>query len=142
VEAAPPTIPAEISDEETYDSPAVETSKYQVQSDPTIVNAGLTELDDVATAALSNGHGDASAEAAAVGIPQNSGIDEGASNAAAESHWDPSNDLSTSQEWVDVKLPRDTAETGTGITATPAAAVASQSWADDQPDSPTTADVS
>lgn len=142
VEAAPPAIPVEIQEEESYTSPAIETAEYPVQSDPTIANAGLTELDDVATAPLTNGHSDASAETAAVGIPQNSGIDEGASNAAADSHWDPSSDLTASQEWVDVKLPRDLAETDTGITATPAAAVAPQSWADDQPDSPTPADVS
>lgn len=42
--------------------------------------------------------------------------------------------MSISQEWVDVKVPRDPAETETGLEATPAAAANTQSWADDQPD--------
>jgi hypothetical protein len=69
------------------------------------------------------------------GIPQNSGFGDGAANAAAEANWDTQNDLSQSQEWVEV--PRDSTETDTGITATPAAPSNVQSWADDQPDSPT-----
>jgi hypothetical protein len=69
------------------------------------------------------------------GVPQNSGFGDGAANAAAESNWDNSNDLTQSQEWVNVS--RDIAETDTGITATPAAPSNVQSWADDQPDSPT-----
>jgi len=79
---------------------------------------------------LTNGH-DETAEPQ--GIPQNSGFGEGG-NTAAEANWDNNNDLSTSQEWVEV--PRDATETDTGITATPAAPSNVQSWADDQPDSP------
>ncbi|CAG8957501.1 hypothetical protein HYFRA_00011483 [Hymenoscyphus fraxineus] len=112
------------------ETPAVETSEYPVQSDPTIANAGLTELD--APSATANGHSEISSEVQ--GIPQNSGFG-GEGNAAANEKWDTANDLSTSQEWVNV--PRDAAETETGLTATPAAPSNVQSWADDQPDSPT-----
>lgn len=66
-------------------------------------------------------------------VTQNSGFGDGA-NAAAEANWDQNNDLSASQEWVEV--PRDAAETETGVVATPAAPANTQSWADDQPDSP------
>lgn len=68
-------------------------------------------------------------------MPQNAGIGEGAANAAAEANWDAGNELSTSQEWVEVH--RDAAETDTGLTATPAAPSNIQSWADDQPDTTT-----
>jgi hypothetical protein len=81
---------------------------------------------------LTNGHNESTYEIQ--GIPQNSGFGEGAANAAAEANWDNNNDLSTSQEWVEV--PRDANETETGVTATPAAPSNVQSWADDQPDSP------
>ncbi|CZR54044.1 uncharacterized protein PAC_03927 [Phialocephala subalpina] len=138
--AVPPTISAEpefrdVDDEETVPGtpPAVETSEYPVQSDPTIANAGLTEIDAPQAASLTNGHGEPVFETQ--GIPQNSGFGDGAANAAAEANWDHSNDLSTSQEWVEV--PRDATETDTGITATPAAPSQVQSWADDQPESPT-----
>jgi hypothetical protein len=70
----------------------------------------------------------------ASGVPANSTFGEGA-NAAAEANWDTNNDLSASQEWVEV--PRDAAETDTGVTATPAANTNTQSWADDQPEAPT-----
>lgn len=118
--------------QQLQDTPAVETNEYPVQSDPTIAHAGLTEIDEPVTAALTNGHSEATYEAQ--GIPQNSGFGDGAANAAAEANWDTNNDLSTSQEWVEV--PRDATETDTGITATPAAPSNVQSWADDQPDSP------
>jgi hypothetical protein len=118
--------------EPTEESPAVETTQYPVESDPTIVHAGLTEIDAPAATSVTN---DTPQEAYdAHGIPQNSGFGDGAANATAEANWDNANDLSTSQEWVEI--PRDTTETDTGITATPAAPSNVQSWADDQPDSP------
>jgi hypothetical protein len=92
----------------------------------------LTEIDAPTTTALTNGHSEPALETQ--GIPQNSGFGDGAANAAAEANWDHNNDLSTSQEWIEV--PRDAAETETGVTATPAAPSNIQSWADDQPDSP------
>ncbi|KAG9229000.1 hypothetical protein BJ875DRAFT_446360 [Amylocarpus encephaloides] len=121
---------------EPVDEPVgVETTEYPVQSDPTIANAGMTELDD--TAAIIPTNGDSTLHEVE-GIPQNSGFGgEGGANAAATQNWDNQNDLSTSQEWVEV--PRDSTETDTGFTATPAAPSNVQSWADDQPDSPTEA---
>lgn len=101
-----------------------------MQSDPTIANAGLTELDAPSATAI---HADRE-EPYEAGIPANAGFGDGAANAAAEANWDANNELSTSQEWVEV--PRDATETDTGIAATPAAPSNVQSWADDQPDSP------
>ncbi|PBP26286.1 hypothetical protein BUE80_DR002881 [Diplocarpon rosae] len=109
----------------------VEASEYPVESDPTIANAGLTEIDAPTTTELTNGHTEVSYDH---GIPQNSTFGDGAANAAAEANWDQNNDLSTSQEWIEV--PRDATETDTGVVATPAAPSNVQSWADDQPDSP------
>ncbi|KAF5874465.1 uncharacterized protein Bfra_004474 [Botrytis fragariae] len=121
--------PTEPADEETAQT---EVAEYPVQSDPTIANAGLTEIDDPVTSALSNGHQAPTFEEAQ-GIPQNSAFGEGG-NAAAEANWDNNNDLSTSQEWVEV--PREATETDLGVNATPAAPSNTQSWADEQPESP------
>lgn len=74
-----------------------------------------------------------SVEAATNGIA-NASISGDGANAVAESHWDATNEMSLSQEWVDVKVPRDPAETETGLQATPAAPTNTQSWADEQPD--------
>jgi hypothetical protein len=117
---APPTVAIE----------APESTEYPVETDATIANAGLTEIDEPATSALTNGHEEAHE---AQPVPQ-SGIGEGAANATAEAHWDASNDLSASQEWVEV--PRAPVETETTATPPPAAASNVQSWADDQPDVP------
>lgn len=84
---------------------------------------------------MTNGH--TSEETPTSGVPANADVGDGAANAAAESQWDNSNDLSASlsqEEWV--KVPRDPTETDTGLTATPAATGPVQSWADDQPDNP------
>jgi len=89
----------------------------------------LTEIDADQTAPLSTQAANVDTEE----VTQNSGFGQGA-NAAAEANWDQNNDLSASQEWVEV--PRDAAETETGIAATPAAPANTQSWADDQPESP------
>jgi hypothetical protein len=128
-------VPAAIVEgefEEAHEAPAVKTAEYPVQSDPTIANAGLTEIHEPAASTLPNGQDEPAYEAK--GIPQNSGFGEGTANAAAEANWDNNNDLSTSQEWVEI--PRDATETDTGVAATPAAPSNVQSWADDQPDSP------
>lgn len=82
---------------------------------------------------MTNGHPAISAETN--GIPANAGFGtEGGANAAAEANWDPSADMSASQEWVEV--PRDAAETETGVTATPAAPSNVQSWADETQETP------
>jgi hypothetical protein len=124
---------AETAPEDAYASPVVESTDYPPQTDPTLAHAALTELDAVPLTSLANGHDESTAEPPS-SIPQNSGIDEGAANAAAESNWDTNADLSTSQEWVDVS--RDAAETETRTSATIAAPSNTQSWADDRPESP------
>lgn len=122
----------EESQEPVTEAPTAEpTDEYPIQSDPTIVNAGLTELDAPGASAMTNGH---APSFETQGIPANAGIGDGAANAAAEANWDPSTEMSASQEWVEV--PRDATETDTGTTATPAAPSNIQSWADEQPDSP------
>lgn len=127
----PPTAEVDVPVESVDEAPAVETAEYPVQTDPTIANAGLTEIDNAAQASPStNGHAAYDAQ----GIPQNSGFGDGAANATAEANWDNSNDLSASQEWVEI--PRDATETDTGVTGTPAAPSNTQSWADDQPENP------
>jgi hypothetical protein len=144
---APTVISAEAVAEVEFASPAVETADYPVQSDPTIAHAGLTEIETETVTSLANGHDDKATEPTP-GVPQNSGIDEGAANAAADSHWDTS--LSASQEWVDVSLMRETSETDTGLTATLGApsntqgwaAPNTQSWADDQPEESPKTEVS
>lgn len=58
-------------------------------------------------------------------------------NRPAESQWDTENGLSASQEWVDVKVPREASEIEAGQNVAPAdntAAPESQSWADDHPE--------
>lgn len=142
-------LPVEAVAEEAYPSAAVETSEYPIQSDPTIAHASLTEIDTETVTSLANGH-DAATPEPTPGVPQNSGIDEGAANEAAESHWDSNVDLSASQEWVDVSLMRESSETDTGLTATLAApsntqgwaAPNTQSWADDQPEETPKTEVS
>lgn len=113
---------------------AAETETTEPATDPTIANAGLTEIDAGADIAITNGHSaEASAESANTGAPANADVGEGAANAAADSQWDAGNaSMSASQEWVEV--PREPAETDNGLNATPAAPANTQSWADDAAD--------
>jgi hypothetical protein len=109
----------------------------QVASDPTVAHAGLTEIDDGTTIALTNGHADG--PAASGSLPVNAEVADDAANAAAENNWDPAqtspdNDLAGSAEWV--KLPRDLSETETGLTASVGNTANTQSWADDTPEPP------
>lgn len=70
-------------------------------------------------------------------VPTNSGVADDAANEVGEKQWDAGNDgndMSMSQEWVDVKLPRDPSETETGLNATFGAPGNIQSWADEQPE--------
>ncbi|EXJ61075.1 hypothetical protein A1O7_05228 [Cladophialophora yegresii CBS 114405] len=104
-------------------------------TDSTVANAGLTELDDaVAVQAELNGAEAVPDADIASAAPEQTSIDAGAANAIAE-EWDPqasaiTDTSATNDEWVQV--PRDPAETDTGVTATPAAAVqATNSWAEE-----------
>ena len=129
VEAAPETTEAAETTEVVAETAA------PVGTDPTVAHAASTEIDAAGeTAPLTNGHTEPAPEPAP---PANTGVSDGAANAAAESQWDSSNnnDLSASHEdWV--KVPRNPTETETGLTATPAEAGNTQSWADEQPDHP------
>ncbi|KAK3941715.1 hypothetical protein QBC46DRAFT_381810 [Diplogelasinospora grovesii] len=115
---------------ETTESEAVE-SEEQPQTDPTVANAGLTEIDDGSAVQLTNGH-TPEEQSPVDGAPANADVNDSAANAAGESQYDAgANDMSTSQEWVDVKVPRDPSETETGVIATPAAPSNTNSWADE-----------
>ncbi|KAL2024099.1 hypothetical protein VTK56DRAFT_9879 [Thermocarpiscus australiensis] len=110
----------------------VDESNEQPGTDPTVANAGLTEVEEGSAAPLTNGHvQEASTSSAA---PSNADVADSAANAAGESQWDTGNDVTSSQEWVDVKIPREPSETETGVAATPAAPSNTQSWADDHPE--------
>ncbi|KAI9846191.1 MAG: hypothetical protein M1837_004305 [Sclerophora amabilis] len=119
--------------EQSYPSPSHgEEVRTLVGTDPTIANAGLTELDSTAPPAA---NGTAATEESPF-VVQTSTTDLGAANEAAENHWEAT--MSASAEgpegWVEV--PRDPAETETGTIATPAGVNGTQSWADDQPSGP------
>jgi len=120
-EEAPAETPAEPP------APEPEAAK-EIGTDPTVANATTTEIEAGDATAL-NGH--AAVESVNSSIA-NLQVSDNAANAVAESHWDNNNEASLSQEWVQV--PRDPKETETGLTATPAAAGNTQSWADDHPE--------
>ncbi|KHN99178.1 uncharacterized protein MAM_02876 [Metarhizium album ARSEF 1941] len=106
-----------------------EATAEVVTDDPTVARVAATEIASTDIPAspeekkmeASNGYADAS-------------ISADSADAVAESHWDTEAGLSASQEWIDVKIPRDPSETDTGLTATPAASANTQSWADEQPE--------
>lgn len=102
-------------------------------SDPTIANEAATEI-EAGDGPLTNGHGhehaEAQAEPASNGIANASVADE-AANTVAESQWDTGNqDISISQEWVDVPKPTD-AEASVDTSTLDAI---KPSWADDHPE--------
>ncbi|KAM0286105.1 hypothetical protein ACHAQH_001113 [Verticillium albo-atrum] len=102
-------------------------------TDLTVANASLTEINAGDDSALVNG---SATEKAETPVANNADASNDAANAAGDK-WDTGNDLSASaisQEWVNI--PRDPAETETGLEATPADASNTQSWADDQPEQP------
>ncbi|KIW12070.1 hypothetical protein PV08_09344 [Exophiala spinifera] len=110
---------------------AVEASAEEVQVDLTVANASLTELGD--TAAVPVAANDA-AKPQIVPVAEQATTGDDAANAVAESSWDPqasqiTDTSATNDEWVQV--PRDPAETETGVAATPAAVHGSNSWAEE-----------
>ena len=117
-------------------APAAQESVDPVGSDPTVLHAGLTEI-DAEVAEPTNGINN---QIETPSVPEASSIDAGAANAAAETNWEAkmsASGTSGPEGWVEV--PRDPAETDTGITATPAAVMGSQSWAEDVPTETVTA---
>lgn len=102
------------------------------------MNASATEIQAGDTAPAK----EIAPEPASNGITNASVADE-AANAVAESAWDntQSNELSTSQEWVDVKAETEavapaaaSAAASAAAPVTPAPAANAQSWADDHPE--------
>ncbi|KAK6384765.1 uncharacterized protein PV06_08865 [Exophiala oligosperma] len=111
--------------------PLAEASAVEIQVDQTVANAGLTELGDTATVPVAGGDG---AEPQIVQVAEQATTGDEAANAVAESSWDPqasqiTDTSATNEEWVQV--PRDPAETETGVAATPAAMHGSSSWAEE-----------
>ncbi|KAK0651641.1 hypothetical protein B0T16DRAFT_426409 [Cercophora newfieldiana] len=109
------------------------TEPKEPEADPTVVNAGLTEIEEGSAATLTNGHTEEPATTESA--PSNADVTDNAANAAGESQWDTGNvnDLTMSQEWVDVKA--EAAEAENAFAAAPVAAPTnSQSWADDHPE--------
>lgn len=104
-------------------------SKPEIGTDPTVAHATANEL-EAGDLTLENSQ---QVDAVTNGIA-NASVSDDAANAVAESHWDLNNGMSASQEWVDVKVPRDPTETDAGLAATPAATTNNQSWADDHPE--------
>ncbi|KAF7550400.1 hypothetical protein G7Z17_g5755 [Cylindrodendrum hubeiense] len=97
-------------------------TEAEAVSDPTIANAAATEI-AAGDAALTAGPTD---QPASNGLA-NASVADDAANAVAESHWDTTNntnELSMSQEWVDVKAETEAAAPVTNT----------QSWADDHPE--------
>ncbi|KAL6363838.1 hypothetical protein LRP88_03263 [Fusarium phalaenopsidis] len=110
----------------TFPAAEGEAAPAEVTSDPTVAHASATEIEA----------GDVSAPIKAAVQPSSNGlanasVADDAANAVAESHWDtPNQELSASQEWVDVKA----TEATEAEAAAPAPAANTQSWADDHPE--------
>lgn len=83
-------------------------------TDPTMANAGLTELQDTSLGIQAES---AASQAEQVAPPTQTLVSDGG-NPIAEQTWAPTSDESS--EWV--KLPRNPEETDTGLQATPASA--------------------
>ncbi|KAG5932183.1 hypothetical protein E4U53_001445 [Claviceps sorghi] len=132
-----------------YKSPFYEGSSQPDGANPemAVTDAALSPVTvDETTAEITAGEASTTDERAVPDVgenePVNASVATDAANAVAESQWDTENGLSASQEWVDVKVPRDPSETETQPDATPppptppphAAATGSKSCADDQPE--------
>ncbi|KAF2855233.1 hypothetical protein T440DRAFT_206599 [Plenodomus tracheiphilus IPT5] len=104
-----------------------ETETPDAVSDPTITNAGLTEINADTTTATQPAQDETSAAPAA------SSIEPDAANAAATEQWDkqPTGGDDPLSESFEI-IPRDPAETETPHVA--AAVTSTQSWADDTPE--------
>ncbi|SLM34334.1 hypothetical protein LPUS_03083 [Lasallia pustulata] len=118
----------EVAQSEPVPPAAEEPSPPPPATDPTVAHAGLTEIDSAAEP-LENG---TSSHIETPTVPDASSIDAGAANAAAENNWGPELSASATsgpEGWVEV--PRDPAETDTGLTATPGAMASTTSWAEE-----------
>ena len=104
------------------------------ESDPTIANAGMTELEDTTTIPIRT-NGTTGEEEKGTSAPEQVGTTGEAANAVAEATWNPEASMTTDasgagDEWV--QIPRDLSETDTGNIGTPAAAAPGEnSWAEE-----------
>lgn len=130
IEHAVPLFPAEAAGQ-PVDTEASDAKEENVVTDPTVANAGLTEIEEGSAVALTNGH--AAELSAPESAPSNTEVADSAANAAAESQEDTPNEMS--QSWVDVKKEAESEPTEAPAAApaatTPAAPTANQSWADE-----------
>ena len=131
-QASAPSVAAEGEDDVAV--PAEEPPS-DMASDSTVAHAGLTELDDASAIQAEASNTETAADSSIIAVvPEQTSTGEEAANAVAEG-WDPQTSMVTdtsanNDEWVQV--PRDPAETDTGLTATPAAAAqTSNSWAEE-----------
>lgn len=133
LQGAQEVVPTAEQEAEQAESSEFAPLATEVQTDPTVASAGLTELDD--TVAIQTPVSATSATPVDTApVPEQASTGADAANAIAEATWDPQASVvtdtsATNEEWVQV--PRDPAETETGIAATPAAAHNTSSWAEE-----------
>lgn len=108
---------------------AGEPASTEIGTDPTVAHATTAEIES-GEATQVNG---TSAAPPVHGIDNVQVTDE-AANSVAGSNWNSAKDVGASQDSDWVEIPRDPAETDTGLNATPAANANTQSWADDHPE--------
>lgn len=103
----------------------------EISSDPTILNAGLTELDD--TPITTNGLPKARESAPATDVAS---VDAGAANEVAEAHWDSklSQSIASGADGFElIDHPPNAAVSQNGIEPTAAATTGAPSWAEEVP---------
>lgn len=122
--------PSPVLQEAATASSEADTGAAGADTDPTIANAGMTELEDTTPFQQKT---DEPADADIMAQPEQSSTTNDAANAAAERNWDPqasmTSDSPSGEGWVEVA--RDPIETDTGFAATPAAMHNSTSWAEE-----------
>ena len=124
-------VAAEADDEpETETTPAIASG--ETDTDPTIANAGLTELEDTTTIPIVDSE-NVITEDGASAVPEQALAAADVGNAAAEAAWNPEASMTTDatengEGWVQVQNP---AETETGSAPEPAAPQSTTNWADE-----------
>lgn len=125
------TSPVESAEaQETKDT--ITSTEEPVETDPTIANASLTELEDT-TAVPMPSESVAKEESPSVVPEQTLATVDSAANAAAENAWNPeastiTDNTQSGEDWVQV--PRDPAETETG-SIVPTVQQSTSNWADE-----------
>ena len=108
---------------------AGEPASTEIGTDPTVAHATTAEIES-GEATQING----TSTAAPIHGIDNVQVTDEAANSVAGSNWNSAKDVGASQDSDWVEIPRDPAETDTGLNATPAANANTQSWADDHPE--------